>query len=69
MKELAFLIAQKIANDNSKETVLVCGSILKDAFILQGATKKQANIMAIDTLKIIMKSMVNLGSKLNANAN
>jgi len=47
MKELTFLIAQKIATENNPNTPLVCASILKEAFIMQGITKKDANIMAI----------------------
>jgi len=60
MKELSFAIAQKIATDKNPNTVIICASILKDAFIMQGINKKDANTMAIDGIKIIMKSMLNL---------
>lgn len=60
MKELCFNIATKIATDKSENTVYLCCSILKDAFIMQGFNNKVANEMAIDTIKIIMKSMLNL---------
>lgn len=61
MKELSFEIAKKIASDNSKNTIIICCSILKEAFIIEGATNKQANIMAIDAIKIILKTMINIG--------
>jgi hypothetical protein len=60
MKQLAFEIAQKIATDRNPNTVIICASILKEAFMMQGINKKDANIMAIDGIKIIMKSMLNL---------
>lgn len=59
MKELAFMIAQKIASDKSPNTVMVCCSILKESFIMEGISNKEANTMAIDGIKIIMKSMLN----------
>lgn len=65
MKELSFMIAQKIATDNNPNTIIICCSILKEAFISEGATKKQANIMAIDAMKIILKTMVKIGKSLN----
>ena len=60
MKELAFTIAQKIATDKSENTVILCAAILKEAFILDGVPSKQANIMAIDGVKVIMKAMINV---------
>jgi hypothetical protein len=60
MKQLAFEIAQKIATDKNPNTVIICASILKDAFIMGGVNNKDANTMAIDGIKIIMKSMLNL---------
>ena len=58
MKALAFEIALKIANDNNHNTVLICTSILKEAFIIEGINTKDANYLAIDAIKIIMKSML-----------
>jgi hypothetical protein len=60
MKQLAFEIAQKIATDKNPNTVIICASILKDAFIMSGVNNKDANTMAVDGIKIIMKSMLNL---------
>lgn len=60
MKELCFNIATKIATDKSENTVYLCCSVLKDAFIMQGFSNKVSNEMAIDTIKIIMKTMLNL---------
>jgi hypothetical protein len=60
MKQLAFEIAHKIATDKNPNTVIICASILKEAFIMIGVNKKDANTMAIDGIKIIMKSMLNL---------
>lgn len=60
MKELAFAIAQKIASDKSTNTVLVCASILKEAFISDGVPSKTANTMAIDGVKIIMSTMLKM---------
>ena len=60
MRELTFQIAEKIATDKNPNTVIICASILKEAFILTGVNKKDANDMAIDGIKIIMKSMLNL---------
>ena len=60
MKELMFLIAEKIATDNKPNTIFICGSILKEQFMSMGFTRVLANEMAIDTLKIIMKTMINL---------
>jgi len=60
MKELAFTIAQKIATDKNPNTVMICCSILKEAFMMEGLSSKQANTMAVDGIKIIMKSMLNI---------
>jgi hypothetical protein len=60
MKQLAFEIAHKIATDKNPNTVIICASILKDAFIMSGVNNKDANTMAVDGIKIIMKSMLNL---------
>lgn len=60
MKDLSFQIAQKIASDKNPHTVFICASILKEAFILDGYSSKEANTMAIDGIKIIMKAMLNM---------
>lgn len=60
MKELAFTIAQRIATDKSTNTVIVCAAILKEAFMLDGIPSNQANVMAIDGVKVIMKAMMNV---------
>ncbi len=60
MKELLFITAQKIASDKGPNTALICCSVLKHAFILEGLSEKQANTMAIDAIKIIMKTMLKL---------
>jgi hypothetical protein len=64
MKELAFMIAEKITNDNSQETIMICGSILKDEFLKMGFNSVNSNTMAVDTLKIIMKTIIRIGEKL-----
>ena len=64
MKELAFLIAEKIANDNNENTIMICGQILKQEFINLGYNQINSNTMAVDTLKIIMKTMINIGENL-----
>jgi hypothetical protein len=64
MKELFLTIAQKIATDKNPNTILVCCSILKDAFLMQGQTEKESNIMAIDGIKIILKTMIRIGGKI-----
>lgn len=64
MKELALMIAEKIATDNNPETLNICGSILKDEFVKMGFTLINANTMAVDTLKIIMKTMIRIGDNL-----
>jgi hypothetical protein len=61
MKKLSFTIAQKIASDKNPNTVMICCSILKEAFIMEGATSKQANAMAVDAIKIILKTMITIG--------
>ena len=60
MKELSFSIAQKIATDKNPNTIMICCSILKEAFTMQGINPKDSNQMAIDGIKIIMKSMLNI---------
>jgi hypothetical protein len=59
MKELTFLIAEKIATDRNPQTISICGAILKDEFIKMGFSLINSNTMAVDTLKIIMKTMIN----------
>ena len=59
MKELLFLIAEKIATENNPNTIAICGSILKDEFINMGFSLATSNTMAVDALKIIMKTMIN----------
>ena len=61
MKELSFTIAQKIVNDRNPNTIVICCSILKEAFISQGISKKDANTMAIDAIKIILKTIIKIG--------
>jgi hypothetical protein len=63
MKELAFNIATKIATDKSHDTVYICCSVLKTAFLEQGYSEKQSNEMSIDSIKIIMKAMLRLTNK------
>ena len=60
MKQLSFLIAEKIISDRSDKTIYACISILKDEFLNLGFDKITANIMAIDTVKIIMKTLINI---------
>ena len=60
MKELLFLIAEKIVNDKSENNIIVCLSILKDEFINMGYSNVNANTMAIDSLKIVMKTLLKL---------
>lgn len=64
MKELALMIAEKIATDNNPETLNICGSILKEEFVKMGFNLINANTMAVDTLKIIMKTMIRIGDNL-----
>jgi hypothetical protein len=59
MKDLLFLIAEKIATDNNPNTIFICASILKDEFVNMGYSLVNSNTMAIDTLKIVMKTMIN----------
>jgi hypothetical protein len=59
MKDLLFLIAEKIATDKNENTIYICGSILKDEFLKMGYSSYNANTMAVDTLKIVMKTMIN----------
>jgi len=59
MKDLLFLIAEKIATDNNPNTIVICGSILKDEFLNMGYSLANANTMAVDALKIVMKTMIN----------
>ena len=61
MRELSLSIAQKIATDKNPTTIIICCSILKEVFITEGANKKEANTMAIDAMKIILKTMINIG--------
>ena len=60
MKNLMFMIAAKIAEDQGKHTLVVCASILKDAFIADGFSRKQANELAIDGMRIITRAMQNM---------
>ena len=64
MKDLALMIAEKIASDKTENTLIVCGSILKDEFVKMGFDLINANTMAVDTLKIIMKTMISIGDNL-----
>jgi len=60
MKNLMFMIAAKIAADQGRHTLLVCASILKDALIADGFTRKEANELAIDGMRIITRTMQNM---------
>ena len=58
MKELFSLVAVKLVeNKFSEEAILICGSILKEAFVKEGFTRVLSNEFAIDSLKIIMKTL------------
>lgn len=55
MKELLSLTAMKLIENNlSNESILTCGSILKEQFIKEGFTRVVANDLTIDSLKIIL---------------
>jgi len=60
MKELLFLIAEKIVTDKSENNILACLSILKQEFVNMGYSNYNSNTMAIDSLKIVMKTLLNL---------
>jgi hypothetical protein len=60
MKELLFLIAEKIVTDKSENNIFICLSILKDEFIKMGYSNVNANTMAIDSLKIVMKTLISI---------
>jgi len=58
MKNLLSEIAVKLIENNiSNESILICGSILKRAFIQQGFSPVVANTMAIDGMKITLKTI------------
>ena len=58
MKELFSLVAVKLVESKlSDESILVCGSILKEAFVKEGFTRVLANEFAIDALKIILSTL------------
>ena len=58
MKELFSLVAVRLVESKlSEESILVCGSILKEAFVKEGFTRVLANEFAIDSLKIILKTL------------
>jgi len=58
MKELFSLVAVRLVeNKLSEESILICGSILKEAFVKEGFTRVLANEFAIDSLKIILKTL------------
>ena len=58
MKELFSLIAIKLVeNKLSEESILVCGSILKESFVKEGFSRVLANEFAIDSIKIILKTL------------
>lgn len=58
MKELLSQVAAKLVENNiSDESILVCGSILKEAFIKEGFSRVLANEFAIDALKITLGTL------------
>jgi hypothetical protein len=58
MKNLLSEIAVKLIENNiSNESILICGSILKRAFIQKGFSPVVANTMAIDGMKITLKTI------------
>ncbi len=63
MKDLLFLIAEKITTDRNDNTIFICLSILKDEFLKMGYSSVIANTMAIDSLKIVMKTLINFKTK------
>ena len=61
MKELLFLVAEKLVENNlSDQSILVCCSILKQAFIEQGFPSNISNEFAIDALKITMRTLAKI---------
>ena len=61
MKALLSQIAVKLVENNfSDECILICGSILKEAFIKEGFSRVLANEFAIDALKITLKTLTQL---------
>jgi hypothetical protein len=61
MKNLLSNIAIKLVESNfSNESLLICGSILKQSFIEQGFDRATSNEFAIDALKITMKTLNDL---------
>ncbi len=58
MKNLLSEIAVKLIENNfSNESISICGAILKRAFIEQGFSPVVANTMAIDGMKITLKTI------------
>jgi len=58
MKELLSQVAVKLVENNiSDESILVCGSILKEAFVKEGFPRVLANEFAIDALKITLGTL------------
>ncbi len=57
MKALFFSIAEKIASDKSEHTLMICASILMDPFKQEGYSEKASNSMAIDGMRVIVKTM------------
>lgn len=58
MKELLNQVAVKLVENNiSDESILVCGSILKEAFVKEGFSRVLANEFAIDALKITLATL------------
>lgn len=63
MKDLLFLMVEKIATDNNPNAIFICAGILKDEFIKLGYSTQNANSMAIDSLKIAMNAICKVNFK------
>ena len=58
MKVLLSEIAVKLVENNfSEQSILICGSILKEVFVKEGYSRVLANEFAIDALKITMQTL------------
>jgi hypothetical protein len=61
MKTLMSAAALKIIENNfSDESIFTSGAVLKKAFVMEGFTSKEANQLAIDSLKIVLKTISKL---------
>jgi len=58
MKVLLSQVAVKLIENNfSDKSILVCGSILKEAFVKEGFSRVLANEFAIDALKLTLTTL------------